>query len=176
MLSLLPSKPGRDLTWTNSSFPNRRLPPRPFPPFLQNLQTNFPRPLGSYRSHLPSLVTLFVVSRFGRTRTSPNGTLEFGRRDWEEGEATRRGDASVGERLGPRLGVEETGSDLRRTRFGRVSLRPETTSILPDRILSADSMTDDLRYTYSVCFFGEATQKSNNNGARTSLGYVFANS
>ncbi|BGP24904.1 alpha 1,3-glucosidase, glycoside hydrolase family 31 protein [Rhodotorula toruloides] len=25
-------------------------------------------------------------------------------------------------------------------------------------------------YTYSLCFFGEATQKSNNNGARTSLG------
>jgi hypothetical protein len=27
------------------------------------------------------------------------------------------------------------------------------------------------RYTYSLCFFGEATQKSNNNGARTSLGH-----
>lgn len=28
------------------------------------------------------------------------------------------------------------------------------------------------RYTYSVCFFGEAVQKSNDNNARTSLGYV----
>ncbi|GAA6011944.1 hypothetical protein JCM11491_000111 [Sporobolomyces phaffii] len=30
---------------------------------------------------------------------------------------------------------------------------------------------DSGEYTYSVCFFGEATQKSNNNGARTSLGH-----
>ncbi|KAM0791314.1 hypothetical protein ACM66B_005786 [Microbotryomycetes sp. NB124-2] len=29
---------------------------------------------------------------------------------------------------------------------------------------------DTGEYTYSVCFFGQATQKSNNNGARTSLG------
>ncbi|CEQ39441.1 SPOSA6832_00983 [Sporobolomyces salmonicolor] len=29
---------------------------------------------------------------------------------------------------------------------------------------------DTGEYTYSVCFFGEATQKSNNNGGRTSLG------
>lgn len=28
------------------------------------------------------------------------------------------------------------------------------------------------RYTYSVCFFGEAVQKSNDNNARTSLGCV----
>lgn len=27
-----------------------------------------------------------------------------------------------------------------------------------------------VRYTYDVCFFGEAHQKSNSNGARTSLG------
>ncbi|GAA5925833.1 uncharacterized protein JCM15063_005135 [Sporobolomyces koalae] len=30
---------------------------------------------------------------------------------------------------------------------------------------------DSGEYTYSVCFFGEANQKSNNNGARTSLGH-----
>lgn len=38
--------------------------------------------------------------------------------------------------------------------------------------LSFTDAFDCRRYTYSVCFFGEAVQKSNNNGQRTSLGYV----
>lgn len=40
-------------------------------------------------------------------------------------------------------------------------------------VTSAAKLIDSAstRYTYSVCFFGEATQKSNNNNARTSLGH-----
>lgn len=37
-------------------------------------------------------------------------------------------------------------------------------------VLGSMVLTPLLRYTYSVCFFGEAVQKANSNGATTSLG------
>ena len=68
-----------------------------------------------------------------------------------------------------------TGSG--RSSTGRASSRTRASaSTVPSALsLSLTSLLTCLsarRYTYSLCFFGEASQKSNNNNARTSLGCV----
>lgn len=49
---------------------------------------------------------------------------------------------------------------------------PESASDCPVGALRASLANNEPhRYTYSVCFFGEASQRSNNNNVRTSLGH-----